>query len=80
MEVVIFFLILFLGSIVGSLIATLLRWFIGRNKRYSGTIRVIENDDKTVFSLELDDDPYTLRSKKEIIFKVDTSGKSSDRE
>jgi hypothetical protein len=59
------------GLIVGFL---LLRWKFYRDfKRTSGTIHVTEDEirHKTVYTLELDDYPETLRLKKVVIFKVD---------
>lgn len=63
---------------MGFLIKT---WMNGRFREYGGTIVVATDDirEKTVYSLVLDDYPEKLEFKKEIVFKVDTSAKSSDR-
>lgn len=51
------------------------------NRMYSGTIHVIVNPDKTLFSLELDDNPEDLMFRSEVLFKVETSEPSeADRE
>lgn len=60
---------------VGFIAGFLLKAFLVRNKKedYSGTI-VVSTDkelEKTVYSLELDDYPETLRFKKAVVFKVD---------
>jgi hypothetical protein len=39
---------------------------------YSGTLRIRKGEDKTVFSLELDESPDMLAYKPLVIFKVDT--------
>jgi hypothetical protein len=45
---------------------------LGRTQK--GVIKVSEEDDKRVFSLELEGDPNDLKDKQEVIFKVDRSG------
>ena len=40
-------------------------------KSFDGIMRVIKNEEKTVYSLELHEDPDTLAFKPEVIFKVD---------
>ncbi len=57
-------------------------WLNGRFRDYSGTIVVGTDElrEKTVYSLVLDDYPEKLEFKKEVVFKVDTSAKSSVRE
>jgi hypothetical protein len=56
-------------------------WMIHRFREYGGTIVVGTDEirEKTVYSLILDDYPEKLEFKKEIVFKVDTSGQSSNR-
>lgn len=69
-------------QVLGSLIA--LQAFLGTalglsshgyNKsdaRFDGAINVIETDEKTIYSLDLKDDPEVLNEKKEAVFKVNT--------
>jgi hypothetical protein len=45
--------------------------------KYSGTIQVKKFPDKTLFSLELDDEPETLETKDEVIFRVNTEKSDS---
>jgi hypothetical protein len=61
-------LIFWLGLVIGFL----LMWW--RMHKYSGTIHVMEDErlHKTVYTLELDDYPETLRLKKVVVFKVDS--------
>jgi hypothetical protein len=56
-------------------------WMNGRFREYGGTIVVGTDDvrEVTVYSLILDDYPEKLEFQKEVVFKVDTSAKSSDR-
>lgn len=50
-------------------------------KSFDGIMRVIKNEEKTVYSLELHEDPDTLAFKPEVIFKVITDLKvNPDRE
>jgi len=46
-------------------------WLISM-QTYSGTLRIRKGEDKTVFSLELDESPDMLAYKPLVIFKVDT--------
>ena len=41
---------------------------------YSGTILITESSDKTLYSLELDDDPAVLDQKEKVIFRVEKRG------
>ena len=55
-------------------------WLISMQS-YSGTLRIRKGEDKTVFSLELDDSPDMLAYKPLVIFKVDTDlSENSGRE
>jgi hypothetical protein len=58
-----------LGITIGILLE---KWRAHRN-RYSGTILVTESEEKTLYSLELDEYPENLKFKKEVVFKVDAS-------
>lgn len=53
--------------------------FIYRNKDYSGTMKVIRDENKVLYSLELHEDPIVLEEKSEVVFKVETSDQSSNR-
>lgn len=67
-----YILVFNLGVLVYSL-------FIARTKDYSGTMKVIRDENKILYSLELHEDPIMLEQKSEVVFKVDTSDQSSDR-
>lgn len=41
-----------------------------KNEKYAGTINLQETEEKTLVSLELEDDPYALEKKSEVTFKV----------
>lgn len=78
MDILIYVFILWTGFIIGFLVKG---WLGTKFRHYSGSIIVTTNEleEKTLYSLELDDYPETLKFKKEVIFKVDTSEESSDR-
>jgi len=65
-----------LAYIFGVLVGILLNKWWARRDRYSGTILVTESEEKTLYSLELDEYPENLKFKKEVVFKVDASEKS----
>jgi hypothetical protein len=46
------------------------RAFIIRTAGYTGIILITEDDEKTIFTLELDGDPEELADQDEVIFKV----------
>lgn len=56
----------------------LFRW-LGRKRSYSGIINVIRNPDKTLFSLELQEDPEMIAYQDEVVFKVVTKEYKDDR-
>jgi hypothetical protein len=68
---------------IGMILGFLLKWQLTRKfKDYSGTI-VVNRDklsERTVYSLELDEYPEKLEFKKIVVFRVDASGKSLDRD
>jgi hypothetical protein len=45
----------------------------------SGVMKVIKEEDRVLYSLELHEDPSLLEHMSEVIFKVETSDESSDR-
>ncbi len=65
-----------LGITVGFYIKT---WIVRREKS-SGTIYVTEGEEKTLYSLELEEYPEALKFKKKVVFKVDTSEDSLNRD
>lgn len=48
----------------------------GKNGGYAGDLVVKEVGDKTIFSLELNDDPELLEKKDEVVFRVKRSSSS----
>lgn len=68
--------VLYFGFVVGFLVSELIR----RNKSISGTIYVIRTDEKTLYSLELTEEPEMIEFKKKVIFKVDNSKDGLDRD
>jgi hypothetical protein len=76
MEIFIWVVIFVLGLIVGYL----LKSFLFHQSRYGGTIYVTHREEKTLYSLVLDEYPESLEFKKEIVFKVDALGEESHRE
>lgn len=70
------FLILYLGMFMGFC----LRWWLEKDKSYGGTIVVSKDKDKLIYSLELIDDPEKLQYNDRILFKIDSSRMSLDRE
>jgi hypothetical protein len=78
MDIVIYAVLFWSGTLIGYLGRVYLE---KRFKDYSGTI-VVDTDDlteKTVYSLVLDDYPEKLEFQKEVVFKIDSSARSSDR-
>lgn len=64
----------YLGLFVGVIIQRWLRY----KASYSGTMFVIKGEEKTVYSLELDEDPIAFQDRAEVIFKVKTSDENPD--
>jgi hypothetical protein len=67
-----YILVFLLGIAVGSLIKG---WLI-RRRNFVGTIHVVRERDKTLYSLELSDYPESIEFRKIAIFKVDTPEES----
>jgi hypothetical protein len=55
------------------------RWLTHR-KTYVGTILISHEDQKTLYSLELDDYPEKIALNKEVVFKVDTTPDTLNRD
>jgi hypothetical protein len=66
----------YVGLFTGIIIQ---RWLVSR-KSYSGIIQVTHTEDKTLFSLELGEDPEMIAYRNEVIFKVVTTEEEADRE
>jgi hypothetical protein len=64
---------------LGCMLAWIFLYFIMKSRNYSGTMKVIRDEDKVLYSLELEEDPIMLEHRNEVIFKVQTSDQSSDR-
>lgn len=65
--------------IIGALLGFLIRSWMVRRQRSSGTIYVTHKEEKILYSLELDDYPESIQFKKTVVFKVD-SDESLNRE
>lgn len=50
-----------------------------RTKRYFGVIKVIREEDRVLYSLEIPGDPSDLERESEVTFKVEASNKNPDR-
>ena len=68
--------IFYAGMFFGIIVRT---WVYSRTS-YSGTIYVTQEEEKTLYSLELEDYPESIAFKKEVVFKIDTSPESLNRE
>jgi hypothetical protein len=75
LEILVFFLVFLLGCAMGFLLRSALLRF-----RASGTIVVSKTKGKTLYTLVLDDYPEKLEFRKNVVFKVDSSEESLDRE
>jgi len=64
--------------ILGCVVFWLFQKGLGRNA--SGTIHVMHQPDKTVYTLDLSDYPESIEFKKKVIFRVEVSEEDSDRE
>jgi hypothetical protein len=73
MEIVICAVIFVIGVIAGFFLRRLIT-------HPTGTILVTEEDEKTVYSLELNEYPDKIAFRKEVVFKVDSSQVDLSRE
>jgi hypothetical protein len=64
-----FVLVFWTGVIAGFLV----QGWLGYRRSYDGKIVVTHPDNRTLYSLELEDYPEKIEFKKEIILKVDSS-------
>jgi hypothetical protein len=67
-----YILVINLGFVVGYTVCGIFK----KVGDYSGTMKVIRDENKVLYSLELHEDPIMLEHKKEVVFKVDTSDQS----
>lgn len=74
MTILVYVLIFYSGVVVGWIFRV---WFARRFRNYSGTIHVIKEPEKTLYSLELYDYPESIEFKKVVIFKVDAPEEDS---
>jgi hypothetical protein len=72
--------IFFGGCFVGTIVGIMVHAWVVSHQSFSGTMRVIRGEDKTVYSLELEEDPEMLAYKPEVIFRVITTEVDSNRE
>jgi hypothetical protein len=56
----------------GIIVGFYLKRIVFKNSDFDGTITVLVEDDKLLYSLELDSNPELLMFKDEVIFKVET--------
>ena len=75
-QILLYSLFFWLGLLVGILV----RSWLQHRTDYSGTIQVTRSAEKTLYSLVLDDYPETIEFKKNVLFKVEASDQSRDRE
>lgn len=68
MQIVIYIGILFGGICIGYAV----RHWLAAMQSFDGVMRVTKSEEKTVYSLELHEDPDNLAFKNEVIFKVIT--------
>lgn len=66
-----------LGLVLGVVIGVVVKWAHIYTQRTIGTILVKHEEEKTVYSLEIDEDPEIIQYKKRVTFKVDR-GSNSD--
>ena len=57
-------------TFLGLILRSARRSYNNSDAKYDGNLNVLEEDGKTVFSLDLKADPETLSEKKDITFKV----------
>jgi hypothetical protein len=69
-----------ISFIVGFTVGFAVKRWLTHRKTYVGTILISHEDEKTLYSLELDDYPEKIALNKEVVFKVDTTPENLDRE
>lgn len=63
--------------IIGILLGYITHTIVRRMQKYSGIIKIIREDDRVIYSLELQEDPSVLEHVNEVIFRIDSSDESS---
>lgn len=61
-----------LDTVLGGFIRQSNLKYKNSDERFDGSIEVSEEDDRKMFSLNLDSDPEKLDQKNEVVFRVDT--------
>jgi hypothetical protein len=64
---------------IGVILGYLIRSGIARRQKSSGTIYVTHKEEKTLYSLELEEYPESIQFKKTVVFKVDSSDDSREQ-
>jgi hypothetical protein len=64
---------------VGIAVGFILRKWLFSRREYTGSIYVTRNEDRILYSLELDENPEELEFRDEVIFKVKTSEENLKR-
>lgn len=77
MHILIWVGLLWLIFLLGFLLGYILRSKIRALSGYDGIIKVIREDEKLTYSLELSDSPYDLQYKDEVVFQIETEDESS---
>ena len=57
----------------GLYVGFFIRAWLGYRSSYTGVMHIHDSEEKTVYSLELNEYPEEIRFKKEVVFKVDAS-------
>lgn len=68
-DVLIVSIALTIGIFAGFALCLTLR----RLHSYDGVMKIIREEDKLIYSLELNEDPAIFKSMREVVFKVETS-------
>lgn len=66
--------------VVGLLVGFGTSMLVRNASSYAGIMKITRTDEKVVYSLELQEDPALLEYVGEVVFKVETSDESSNRE
>jgi len=71
---------LVLAYTFGLWVGFLVRAWIANRQRYVGTIFITHDEEKTLYSLELNEYPESIGFKKQVVFKVDASDVEVNRD
>ena len=69
-----------LGIFIGTIAGIFTHMIFRKIRSYDGVMKIIREEDKIVYSLELREHPVVLANMSEVVFKVESSDKSSNRE